>query len=370
LTCHHRFIEVCSLCLPSCTNLYFNNKLGSGLQVDDVAKITAPSLTVIGALIFLVLALLKRKDVFTFPTILVFYETVIELLVALIILTPFIVGRGRLLCSYPDVLRTLNYPPTTYCTICGFLFHFGIMAPILIWVMHLIYITVLLAFPIFGEQKLQKWSRIIHVLIVASALLLTLIGPISVVSTTGYVTITFPPTICFPGSVNAVFYSMIFPSSILFCTGVILMILIIRQIHKEFHSPTNEMRQKLSSARTFFSPPEIKIIVLSMAFVLLSITVMGTLSHSIATQRQFTQELVAYSLCQLHGDNPSCTLRSEDVRIIKAVMNAAAYFSIAVVVYVNIFFILKISDVTNARDWIRDLYKKVRKKCCVCSYYK
>jgi hypothetical protein len=81
LTCHHRFIEVCSLCLPSCTNLYFNNKLGSGLQVDDVAKITAPSLTVIGALIFLVLALLKRKDVFTFPTILVFYETVIELLV-------------------------------------------------------------------------------------------------------------------------------------------------------------------------------------------------------------------------------------------------------------------------------------------------
>ena len=66
LTCHHRFIEVCSLCLPSCTNLYFNKKLGKGLQVDDVAKITAPSLTVIGALIFLVLALLKRKDVWVY----------------------------------------------------------------------------------------------------------------------------------------------------------------------------------------------------------------------------------------------------------------------------------------------------------------
>ena len=145
------------------------------------------------------------------------------------------------------------------------------MAPILMWVMHLIYITVLLAFPIFGEQKLKKWSRIIHALIVTSALLLSLIGPISVVSTTGYVTITFPPVICYPGSMNAVFYSMIFPSSILFCTGVILMILIIRQIHKvRSHKGTSCAFCTLSQFTTANIDCKYPLIIISLLFCCVS----------------------------------------------------------------------------------------------------
>ena len=63
-SCHPEFTSVCSLCLPSCTDLYYNTRIGKGLQIDDAAKILASCFAVFGAVVFTILALLKWKDVY------------------------------------------------------------------------------------------------------------------------------------------------------------------------------------------------------------------------------------------------------------------------------------------------------------------
>lgn len=62
-TCHPDFTPVCSLCLPSCTTLYYDTRIGYGLQIDDVLKITCSSLEVLGAIIFFILAAMKWREV-------------------------------------------------------------------------------------------------------------------------------------------------------------------------------------------------------------------------------------------------------------------------------------------------------------------
>ena len=117
-------------------------------------------------------------------------------------------------------------------TSTGFIFQFGVVAPFLLWLVHLGYITLLLSFPIFGDMKLKKWSKIIHAISVPTAIILSLIAPIVILCTVGYVTFSFPPPVCFPASMEAVFYSVALVDCIILCCGVILMIVIIRVIHK------------------------------------------------------------------------------------------------------------------------------------------
>ena len=121
---------------------------------------------------------------------------------------------------------------TLICWSAGFIFHIGIVLPLLLWIVHFAYITILVSCPIFGEQKLKKWSNRIHITFVPLVSLISVIGPIATASTVGYVTIDFPPTICFPNSIDAIFYLVALPDSVLLYAGVIMMILIVRKIHR------------------------------------------------------------------------------------------------------------------------------------------
>jgi hypothetical protein len=362
-SCHPEFTSVCSLCLPSCTDLYYNTRIGKGLQIDDAAKILASCFAVFGAVVFIVLALLKWKDVFTFPTILVFYQNIIELMIGVLILLPFVIGRGVLFCSYDDIVRTLHNPPTPFCSFSGVIFHFGVTSFLVLWLMHLGYITVLISFPIFGERKLTKWSRKIHAIFIFAAFLLCTIGPVVILSTIGYVPIRFPPSVCYPSSMDAVFYSLALPDCIILCTGVIMMIITVRNIHKGLQSNANDLKNKLNNTRSFFSVPEIKLIIISVMIVILGTIVMGTLTYTMATQGEYSRAIITYSTCQLYGDNPACAGRDEDMRISKTTVNTIAFFALGLMPYINIFFILKLSDVNKARRFVMLLPKRVKHQC-------
>lgn len=297
---------------------------------------------------------------FTFPTVLVFYENVVELIVGILVLLPFVIGRQKLLCSYPDIVRTLNAPPTPFCTISGFLFQVGVVLPILLWTVHLAYITILVSCPIFGEQKLKKWSKRIHIIAVPLVTLISVIAPIAIASTVGYATLGFPPTVCFAYSIDATFYSIAIPDSVVLCAGVIMMILIVRKIHENFHSEANKLKRKLSRTKCFFSAQERKIMMLSAIFILLGTVVLVLLTYTAAQRTDYAQGIVQYSKCQLYGNNPDCTGLSEDMRIAINIFNTFAILFMALTTYANIFFILTLDDLKKfAKIW-QNFYLKVK----------
>jgi hypothetical protein len=257
-------------------------------------------------------------------------------------------------------VRTLTAPPTPFCTISGFIFHIGIVLPFLWWTVHLAYITILVSCPIFGEQKLKKWSKKIHAVSVPSAFVLSVIAPIGIISTVGYINIIFPPTVCFPNSIDAIFYSVAVPGSVVICAGVIMMILIVRKIHENVHSEANKLKRELSNTKSFFSAPELKIMMLSAMFIVLGIVILVSLTHTIATRVDYAQGIVQYSKCQLYGNNPNCKGRSEDMRIASNVFNTIATIGAGLIPYPSIFFILTLSDLKKFRDLLRSSCAKVK----------
>ena len=61
--CHPGFISICGLCVPSCGGFHLNSPLVTSYAVDDVFWVTSCVLATVGALVFLVLSLIRRKDV-------------------------------------------------------------------------------------------------------------------------------------------------------------------------------------------------------------------------------------------------------------------------------------------------------------------
>ena len=100
------------------------------------------------------------------------------------------------------------------------------------WVAQLVYMVILLHFPFFGERKLKKKKTYFHVVSLVVIISLSLIGPVVALARFNYVTIRFPPFICFPSNQDWLFYSFGLPISIFTATGIILCILLTRAVHK------------------------------------------------------------------------------------------------------------------------------------------
>ena len=204
------------------------------------------------------------------------------------------IGRDKTFCSHPDVVRTLTNPPTPFCSLSGskphsckftcthkcalacghthamscmhrlthihthyyalkcshntstqahidafplyiltgFVFQFTVGVLTGCWLAQLTYMVILLYFPFFGERTLKKKKKLYHAVSLVAIITLSLISPVVALAKFNYVTIWFPPLMCFPRSQDWVFYSMVLPLSILVAIGVILCILLIRAIHK------------------------------------------------------------------------------------------------------------------------------------------
>jgi hypothetical protein len=113
---------------------------------------------------------------------------------------------------------------------------------------------------------------------------------------------------------------------------------------QNFHSEANKLKRELSNVKSFFSVPELKIMILSVTWTLLGIVALVSLTHTIAQRTEYGQGIVQYSKCQLYGHNPNCMRRSEDMRIAFNIFNTFAILFFGLLPYPNIFFILKLSD--------------------------
>ncbi len=60
--CHAGFVSICGLCLPSCQSFNPDSQLGTS-HVLDGSLVTGTVLVIVGALAFVVLSVIRRKDV-------------------------------------------------------------------------------------------------------------------------------------------------------------------------------------------------------------------------------------------------------------------------------------------------------------------
>ena len=61
--CHTGFVSICGLCLPSCQDFHLDSQLGTSHAVDGIFLVTGTVLVIVGALAFVVLSVIRRKDV-------------------------------------------------------------------------------------------------------------------------------------------------------------------------------------------------------------------------------------------------------------------------------------------------------------------
>ena len=60
--CHTGFVSICGLCLPSCQSFHLDSQLDNS-YVDGIFLVTGTVLAIVGAVAFIVLSVIRRKDV-------------------------------------------------------------------------------------------------------------------------------------------------------------------------------------------------------------------------------------------------------------------------------------------------------------------
>ena len=127
---------------------------------------------------------------------------------------------------------------------------------------------------------------------------------------------------------------------------------------KGLRSDANELKDKLiSKKKQFFSTPEVKLLVLSVLFVVVGIIILGRFSYILATLAQYAHHLSEYSICQLRGNRQDCTAETT-ISSVSTISNILTIAAIAVIPYTNMIFLVGKSDFVKIAHLL----------CCVCKH--
>jgi hypothetical protein len=353
VVCHPDYVKIGELCLFSCSRpIDLPAVPGINYALNDLFQCFFLSIVVIFSTIFIVLSILKRKEILKFPTILLFYSNLFQMLGVIIVLIGYVGGQD-LYCSHPDVLHTFLSPPTPSCSAVGFFFLFSIMSNYAMWVLHLGYIVVLLMFPFYGEHTLKKKTTLIHIISVPITLLLSFIPSIVAMAAGGYSIHTFPPVACMPANTDLTYYTLSLPASVIMCTMTILCILLFYLIHKSLKRNASMTGKYKSKKRMYFSVPEIKILLIAIMMVVFAVSILGRFSYTLISVDEFSHLLVRDGLCHLHGDNSGADCAQRNYLVAQAVTAILNYILGCFIPIMYVVFVASLSDT-----------KKVKEFCC------
>ena len=89
--------------------------------------------------------------------------------------------------------------------------------------------------------------------------------------------------------------------------------------------------------------------------VVIGVVTMGRFSYILATQAQYSRQMVEYSICQLQGSRPECIVQTA-ISNINIVGNILGVLATAGAPYLNILFPAQYSDFVKMANLL----------CCVC----
>ena len=96
---------------------------------------------------------------------------------------------------------------------------------------HMLYILILIKFPIFGKQKLLKKKKTIHIIFVIFGIVTSALGPFVPVAMSNYQVTSFPPQGCGIGSTLVSTYALFLPQMIQLCVATILALVLSFEVY-------------------------------------------------------------------------------------------------------------------------------------------
>lgn len=96
------------------------------------------------------------------------------------------------------------------------------------------------------------------------------------------------------------------------------------------------------------STPEVKILILLSYFVVFSTVLATQITNSIEDTNSFSENLYAYYLCQMHGENPACNkLQMQYHEITDPELVSTSFIMTGLINWVNLIFPIQFKDIRH-----------------------
>ena len=96
---------------------------------------------------------------------------------------------------------------------------------------HMLYVLILIKFPIFGKQKLLKKKKTIHIIFVIFVIITAALGPVVSLATGSYQLTYLPPQSCVIGSTLVFTYAQLVPFMTQFCVVIVLTLVLSYEVY-------------------------------------------------------------------------------------------------------------------------------------------
>ena len=299
-----------------------------------------------------------------------------------IVLVSFM-DRPKLFCSSTiDLLDRLDNP-TPFCklggkchpahTVVNTMLHFstyslGILQSYFAlqvtmwWILNILALFWKIQFPFHARYyDNTKRTKYIHIASIVISFVFPIIAPMTISARGGFTITRFPPIVCIGRDADASFYTIVFPTTIIYAVGITLMLLILWRIRRvrcfnlvpkhvnqiNFSPSSQHMNSnlKLSSGSSrrivLFSPAERKIFIVLLYYTFSIALQLTTFSLSIRNINSDVAAYTSYISCQRSGEDSACTLNLAQ----NPFWSLFALIVLLLLPAINLFFAIRLGDV-------------------------
>ena len=115
----------------------------------------------------------------------------------------------------------------------GITLHVSIVLAFCFWTVHIIHIWMTVDQPsLTFTKKLKTHSKVVHIVVVLTCILLSTLGPMVTLAKYSYVVTRVPELACVPNDIDFAFYSLLCPCAILTATSTSFLVLLFWTVYK------------------------------------------------------------------------------------------------------------------------------------------
>ena len=130
---------------------------------------------------------------------------------------------------------------------------------------HILYVLILIKFPIFGKQKLLKKKKTIHIVFVTFVIVTAALGPIVSWATGSYQLTYLPPQICVIRSTVVITYAQLVPFMTQFCVVIVLTLVLSYEVYNVSLSNELECFMSIICSHTHLPKSSVNYSILSIS---------------------------------------------------------------------------------------------------------
>ena len=135
-----------------------------------------------------------------------------------------------------------------YGPFSGITFHISIILAFCFWTVHIIHIWITVDLPnLTFTKKLKTHSKVVHIAVVSTCILLSIVGPIVALAKYSYVLSRVPALSCTPNDLDFIFYSIMLPCILLLAIATSVLVLLFWTVYKVCFTSDGRVIQVRSS---------------------------------------------------------------------------------------------------------------------------